>query len=346
MRPPLESTEPGTVHDQGRWLGFVRTFLVTCFGTLATLLALIFIVDPFDSGRSPISLISGTPDKDSRFAGASHGRNPLFNAAIFGNSHGQAINPTRLSPQTGLKFAQMTVPGASPREQLALIKWFARHHSPKSMKAVVLVIDDWWCTHDAALPTLYEFPFWLYGQSYLNYLPKLLTTQAFDRAIRRVALGLGIAKIEHPAGFDDYEIGATWDFHPAPLTTSVTPERFDPSKLSHSFPAIDRLNLVLKEYLPSVPVIAVMPYVYITALPQPGSEKNADFANCKLAVANAINRHAKGYFIDLRIDAPLAHDPKNFMDLTHYRKSVAVNIEGKIASALASVHKAEANSGH
>jgi hypothetical protein len=334
MRPPLESTNPDTVHDEGRWFGFVRTFLVTCFATLATLLALIFIVDPFDSGRSPFSLISGTTDKDSRFASASHGRNPLFNAAIFGNSHGQAINPNRLSAATGLQFVQMTVPGATPREQTTLIKWFARHHSPKSMKAVVLVVDDWWCTHDAALPTLYEFPFWLYDRGYLKYLQKLLTTQAFDRTLRRVALGLGFAKITQPAGFDDYEIGATWDFHPAPATASVTPERFDPSKLSRSFPAIEQLNGVLNAYLPDVPVIAIMPYAYFTALPQPGSKMEADIANCKLAVAGAMNKQAKGLFIDLRIDTPLAHDPKNFMDSTHYRKSVAVNIEGKIASAL------------
>jgi hypothetical protein len=336
MRPPLESTDPATVHDEERWFGFVRTFLVTGFGTLAILLALIFIVDPFDSGRSPFSLISGTTDKDSRFAGASHGRNPLFNAAIFGNSHGQAISPGRLSATTGLKFVQMTVPGTTPREQLALIKWFARHHSSKAMKAVVLVVDDWWCTHDAALPTLYEFPFWLYDGGSLKYLPKLLTTQAFDRATRRVALALGLAKIDHPAGFDDYEIGASWAFRPAPAPATVTPARFDPSKLSHSFPAVERLKGVIKDYLSDVPVIAVMPYAYFTALPQPGSEKEADIANCKLAVANAINKHAKGLFIDLRIDTPLAHDPKNFMDPTHYRKSVAVNIEGKIASALAS----------
>ncbi|MEP6936232.1 MAG: hypothetical protein ABI988_20205, partial [Nitrospirota bacterium] len=181
---------------------------------------------------------------------------------------------------------------------------------------------------------LYEFPFWLYDGSYLKYLQKLLTTQAFDRALRRVALGLGFAKIAHPAGFDDYEIGATWDFHPAPTTASVTPGRFDPSKLSRSFPAIEQLNGVLKEYLPDVPVIAIMPYAYFTALPQPGSEKETDIGNCKLAVAAAMNEHTKGLFIDLRIDAPLAHDPKNFMDSTHYRKSVAVKIEGEIASAL------------
>jgi hypothetical protein len=341
MLPPLESTNPDTVHDEGRWLGFVRTFIVTCIGTLAILLALIFIVDPFDSGRSPVALISGTPDRDSRFAGASHGRNPLFNAAIFGNSHGQAINPNRLSAATGLKFVQMTVPGTTPREQLVLIKWFARHHSLKSMKAVVLVVDDWWCTHDAALPTLYEFPYWLYDGGFLEYLPKLLNTQAFDRATRRVALALGLAKVAQPPGFDDYEIGVTWAFHPASAPATAAPAPFDPSKLSHNFPAVEQLDAVLAKNLSGAPVIAVMPYAYFTALPQLGSEKEADIANCKLAIANTINKRARGRFIDLRVDVPLAHDPRNFMDLTHYRKSVAVIIEGQIASALASARAAK-----
>ena len=217
---------------------------------------------------------------------------------------------------------------------MTLIKWFARNHSPKSIRAIVLVVDDWWCTHDAALPALYEFPFWLYEDGNLKYLQKLLTTQAFDRTLRRVALGLGIARITQPAGFDDYELGATWAFHPSPSPPPPIPGHFDTSKLAHNFPAIEQLNELLIAYLPDVPVITIMPYVYFTALPQPGSETEADIANCKLAIASAMKKRAKGRFIDLRIDTSLAHDASNFMDATHYRKTVAVDIEGKIASAL------------
>ena len=335
MPASAEDMKLETPGDDGRWFGFVRAFMLTCFGTLGGLLTIIFLLDPYDSGRAPFSLIRGTPDKDSRFSDASHGRNPKYNAAIIGNSHGQALHSERLSDLTGLSFVQMTVPGTKPREQLVLMKWFARHHTPATAKAIVLVVDDWWCTHDPALPVLYEFPFWLYEGGWLDYLPKLLTTQSFDRATRRVAMAAGWAKIVQPSGFDDYEIGTAWSFHPAPVETTPLAPAFDGAGLSRHFPAIDNLRAALAAELAGVPVIVTMPYVHISALPRPGTERAAEIANCKQAMAAVAGESASARFLDLYIDAPLAHDEKNFMDATHYRANVAMIIERRIAAALA-----------
>lgn len=324
--------------DEDRWFRFVRTFFLVGFGGLAFLLAIIFVADPYDSGHFPFALIAGTPDKDSRFANASHGRDLRFNATILGNSHGQALNPERLSSATGMNFVQMTVPGASPREQLVLMKWFARHHA--TVGSIVLVVDDWWCTHDPALPTRYEFPFWLYSGSMFDYLPKLLTTQSFDRATRRIALALGLAKVADPTGFDDYEAGVKWSFSPAPedgpTAEAIGGLRNQPDK----FPAVEQLDATLSTFFQDFPVVVVMPYVYATVLPKPQTDAAADINNCKTAFVNIISKRPRASFLDMRVDSPLAHDPKNFMDATHYRKNLAIMIENRIASALvATAHR-------
>ena len=329
---PLASSSLNVADDEGRWFRFVRTFFLVGFGGLAILLVIIFVSDPYDSGHFPFALIAGTPDKDSRFANASHGRDLRFNAAIFGNSHGQALNPERLSSAAGMNFVQMTVAGASPREQLVLMKWFAHHHA--TIGSIVLVVDDWWCTHDPALPIRYEFPFWLYSGSILDYLPKLLTTQSFDRATRRMALALGLAKVADPTGFDDYEAGVNWSFAPAPDDRPTADASGGLQKQPDKYPAIEQLEATLSAFSRDFPVVLVMPYVYSTVLPKPQTEAAADINNCKAAFANMINKRPRASFLDMRLDSPLARDPKNFMDNTHYRKNLAIIIENRIASAL------------
>jgi len=314
------------------WFRFARVFLTAFFGILAGLLAMIAIVDPYDSGQFPVSLITGITDKDPRFASASRGRDPRFDAAVFGNSHGQAIHPVRLSQATGLRFVQMTVPGITPREQLTLMNWFARHHA--NIEAIVLVVDEWWCTHDPNLPTRYEFPYWLYSGRTFDHLTKLLSTQSFDRAIRRVALAFGLTEAADPNGFLDYEEGKTWSFSPAPIAELEAQSGLASPKPADPFPAAEQLAAMLSNLPADVPVIFVMPPVYYSSLPRPGTAAAADLSSCKFALAQIVAQRKRGDFLDMQVDTALARDPKNFMDATHYRANVAVMIENRIAAAL------------
>src|SRR5262249_31722970 len=60
------------------------------FPISATIIGLIFafllVVDPYDTGRFPTPLPTGVVDIERRTATVSRGRDPRFNAAIFGNS--------------------------------------------------------------------------------------------------------------------------------------------------------------------------------------------------------------------------------------------------------------------
>ena len=210
--------------------------------------------------------MTGIVDENPRTANVSRGRDARFNAAIIGNSHGQLLSPARLDQATGLRFVQLTVPGTGPREQLAVLDWFARHHA--KIGAIVLAADMGWCTQDAALPLSNPFPFWLYADGRLDYLANLFSIRSLDLGYRRVLLALGLRSPTDPAGYWDYETGHPWTFNPAiPTETAPIPA---PVRQDFSFPAIARLAGALGRLPPATPVVIVMPPVFFTELPRAG----------------------------------------------------------------------------
>ena len=187
---------------------FLKTFLAVAAGLVAAVACTLFVVDPYDRGHGPVAR-PGTVERGPRTANVSRGRNPAFNAAIIGNSHVQLLNPDRLNTLTGFRFVQLTVPGTTPREQLAMLEWFALHHrqtlKDQAFKAVILGLDNYWCTAKAALPVDKPFPFWLYDTSDRAYFPELFRLKSLQSVPRRIAFLLGRAKAQRADGFWDYE---------------------------------------------------------------------------------------------------------------------------------------------
>ena len=314
------------------WRRFVMTFVLVFGGGLTLLCILIIAIDPYDSGRFPTFMPAGVSDENQQTANASDGRNPRFNAAVFGNSHGMLLSPARLTNLTGLPFVQMTSPGSGPREQMLLMHWFMRHH--QRIGAFVLAADQTWCTHDPAIPMLYQFPPWLYGDSNLDYLAHLLNTRAVTTAYRRVLLALGFIKPTDPDGYRDYEVGRAWNFRPeiAPGGT-LGPILADTA--DRAFPAIKALDKVLADVPADTPVIVLMPPQFYTLLPPAGSPKATDLAACKAQIASLVRARRRGGFLDYLTDTPIARNPENFMDAEHYSANVAQAIEKDIAAVLA-----------
>src|SRR5437868_4251016 len=157
---------PSEASAWGRWLA---TFLSALALGAALVFALVLIVDPYDSGRVGLLGIHGVDDISPRTANASRARDPQFDSAMIGNSTGQLLKPSELSRLTGLRFVQLTTPGTGPREQLAILDYFARKHP--AIGALVIVTDSAWCSRDPALQ--HPFPFWLYGESDVDFIGRL-----------------------------------------------------------------------------------------------------------------------------------------------------------------------------
>jgi hypothetical protein len=305
----------------GRWLA---TFLAVAALGAGLVFALVILVDPYDSGRFGSIGIRGISDESPRTANASRGRDPQFNAAVIGNSTGQLLKPAELSQATGARFVQLTVPGTGPREQLALLHWFVRHHPRPD--ALVIVTDTAWCTDDSDLRVLNPFPFWLYSDSDLEYLGRLFSSRALDRTVRRVQLGLGLRAPSAPDGYWDYEQLGHAEFRPAPPPDEL-PEA------AMNFPAIQPLANFLAS-VPDIPVVLVMPPVIASNLPQPDSYGSARLAICKTALAGLVAGRPHSNFLDFRVDDPLTRDQNNFLDPLHYRAKIARRMEQRIAESL------------
>jgi hypothetical protein len=376
MKPPaLDAAPAGTASSEaidrnGRaadmansvWRRFALLFVGVFAGIVGIAYAFVILVDPYDSGRfasfglrSPDDASTkqvadltgsipqtgaafGDTDTSQRTSNVALGRSPRFNAAIFGNSHGQLLSPQRLSRATGLSFVQLTVPGSNVREQLAMMHWFITHHP--DVGAMVLALDERWCVTDPALPLRTPFPFWLYSDSNLVYLANAMSTRSLRDSIRRVAAVFGSPPPVDPAGYADYEMGKPWSFKPGPPATAdefpVAGERS-----SRDFPGLIRLDAVLGELPATTPVVIVMPPQFYTRLPPAGTPAAQFRDACKERIAARAQRGAGGgAFIDFLVDSEIARTPENFMDDEHYRSNVAQIIEADIAAALGSRREA------
>lgn len=296
----------------------------------AAAVLLLALSDPYDSGRFSLMPDIGVNDGGPRTANASRGRDPNFDAAIIGNSRGQLIDPRRLSAATGSAFVQLTVPGTGPREQLVLLRWFARHHR---VGAIVLAADQSWCTADPSLPIINDFPFWLYADSDLEYLQGLIRSQSFSRLWRRLRLAAGRIERSDPAGYWDYqrEMRGTRDV--AKLEQRFTLQN-DGVPADAPLPALDRLREALATLPPDAPFVIVMPPAFRSALPLPGSIAAARLARCKAAFAELAASRPRSDMLDFFVDGEIARNADNFLDHIHYTGNVALLIEDAIAARI------------
>ncbi|MGZ5896615.1 MAG: hypothetical protein ACXWJ6_10250 [Xanthobacteraceae bacterium] len=319
----------GSGEEARHWRRFVLVFALTFAVGLAAVLAFLVVVDPYDTGRFPTFMPTGSDDTQQNVNTASRGRNPDFNAAIVGNSHGQLIDPDRLSQLTGAKFIQLTTPGSGPREQLIVARYFLRHH--KVVRALVMTFDQTWCTHDPALPALYNLPLWLFSESNVEYVAGLLNIRSIGAARRRFALALGKSTPVAPSGYWNYEIGKAWNFHPSPEDTRVVDPK---ATVNTNFPAIAALEKFLDALPPELQIVGIFPPQYYLLLPVANSPAARELEICKSEIQKRIVGRASGATIDDLVESAVSREPENFMDFDHYRGNVARTIEDRIAKSI------------
>src|SRR3954451_8585256 len=316
MSSSISSSDAGAAPSQasawGRWLA---TFVAALALGAVAIFALVLIIDPYDSGRVGLLGIKGVNEASPPTANASRARDPQFDSAVIGNSTGQLLKPAELSRLTGLHFVQLTTPGTGPREQLAIMGYFVRKH-PK-VGALVIITDASWCSRDPVLPQQHPFPYWLYGESDLDFLGRLFSGRALSLTWRRILIGLGLRQRTGADGYWDYEALGPREFQP------VIVPRDDgcpaPAQVSEDFPGVALLPPAIQQLPPDLPVVLVAPPAYYTMLPRPGSLAAAEEQACDIALRKVIAGRPHSNFINYRVDNGLARERANFMDFGHYR---------------------------
>jgi hypothetical protein len=318
------------------WRHFVVVFVAGLVASLGFVLATIILIDPYDTGYFPSLVGPGVVDDNDLTGTVGRGRDPRFDAAIFGNSHGLLLDPARLSPATGLSFVQLTTLGSGPWEQMALIAYFLRRHD--DAKAIVIAADQTWCTQksapvNAAGPSGYRFPDWLFGESRLRYLANMLNSRPYGLVRRRILFAMGRFAPIDPAGVAAYP--SNWaGVPPDALREPGAPVLGPSTKTSHGFPAIDRLDTLIAAIPDRIAVVVAMPPLYSELLPDAGTRQAAELGACKARLARAVTGRHGSAFLDFLVDSPLSRDRANFLDLHHMREPAARAMETQIADTL------------
>jgi hypothetical protein len=345
MNSSISSSEAAAQHDGALWRRFAVTLVAGTLAVLAGIVALAYAVDPYDSGRSTLFERAGVRPQGPRTANASRGRDPAFDAVVVGNSRIQLLAPERLNQATGLTFVQLAVPGSGPKEHMTLIDWYLRHRKAPP-RALVVSVDDLWCTSDPNLTNDKPFPFWLYSADPLDYARGLVRFDTLEELPMRLAYLFG--KDPERARPDGY-----WDYEPeyTALGYMTNPEirkrlqqkpyaaaeRFgrDPLEGKRRFPAAERFGETAAALPAETALVLVTPPAYTNLQPPPGTEKAFQDQACKAAiVAAARQAHPRTAVVDWRVDRPENRNPDLFFDQMHYRLPIARLIERDVAAAL------------
>ncbi|MGX5733920.1 hypothetical protein [Bosea thiooxidans] len=342
MSSSTSSSEPvGKPADAAGWKGFSATLLTAAALFSAVFITTAFLLDPYDSGRSPLRLKEGVRPQGPRTALASRGRDPQFTGAIFGNSHVQLISPERLRERTGIPFVSLIAPATLPRETFAIIDWFLRHHRQKPPSAIVIGVDNNWCTANPALPNEKPFPFWLLSRSLPEYLGGLMRFDLVEELSRRIEfLTSGKAPRARADGYWDYEASyEVQGYHQRPEIRARLdkPAELGGGNIDGPFPAATQLEALMRSAPAETKLILVRPPAYVTALPRPGTSDAAADAACHKAFADLAARRPRTALLNWRLDRPELHDSNLFFDHTHYRQPIARLIEVDIAAAIRSL---------
>jgi hypothetical protein len=312
------------------WSRCLRACLVTLAVCAFLLFAFVIAVDPYDSGKFGFLGIKGMADRNTVTASASRARDGDFDSAIIGNSTALLINPTRLSQATGLRFVQLSVVGASPREEMTVLDFFLRHHA--HVGALVIGADPGWCAHVLdANPR--PFPYWLYDDGWLAYAGALFSGAAIEHAFQRVSIGLGQRQRRDPTGtFDSEDTWPIGEFRN--INRPTDPPLAASAALRDVFPEVLKLGDLIRKLPADLPVVVLVPPTVATTVAQGGTPQAAEREACNAALKRTVAGRPHSNFINYRVDNALTRDRGNFIDYIHYRTIIANRIADGIAASI------------
>lgn len=313
--------------SEAAWRRTAVSCLAAFAGALVCFLLMVIVIDPYDSGRFPTFMPSGSADERPPTINVSRGRDPRFNAVLLGSSRAVLADPRRISALTGYRFVQLASEGALVPEQMTFLHWFARNHA--SVDAIVVATDMIWCDLNPELPGERDFPYGLYADNNFEYLRTTLSGATFDFAKERMLYALGrMPGVDH-ARFVDIETKYGWrwpDWVPnwyAPKGAAVT-----------TLPALTRFDADLKELPTQPPIVLWMPPYFHDALPSADSPDGLRLAECKAALRRWADARPHTRFLDLAVDTPEAADRRNFLEPIHVSNRFMRVIEVQIAAAV------------
>lgn len=324
------------------WYRFSMTFVLTCVVALVVLYTSILVIDPYDSlafspdwERYPVS-------RHSRDFNAILARRPEYDSAVIGNSTSMLLHPDELNREFGGKFVMLSMPAASPFEQMELLRLFQRHHP--SMRTLLIGLDSIWCHADGAsrflgLMVNQQFPHWLYDENPWNdLLPLDETTLKKARMQLRALLGVRIRYEYKPDGYWDFSDALHDKNDPESIRERLYNEdkrllRLSQDNRTATYPDMEVLEEALAKLPAETNKILFSPPSHHRQLPEPNTAQMAAWEGCKRRAAAIADKVPQTMVVDFNIRSRITEDDGNFIDGHHYTRPIASELVRFLSAA-------------
>ena len=317
------------------WWRFARWLAGTALLVLAVVYAFVVVVDPW--GMLPLSpRLPRVPiSTNARFSMPALARSPAFDSAVLGTSTTRLLRPDRLDALFGARFVNLSMNAATAWEQSRLLDVFLRAHP--APRALIIDIDESWCTPSPQRTTGRPFPDWMYQPSTWRGYREMLNLYAIQEAANQFAVMVGLKRrrygldgytsfVPDDSAYDPARVDAAFARWPMPDDSLAVPgEAFD-------LPALLLLSHAMAALPPGTRVVLFLPPYEVELQGSPGSRVNAQWTACKAAVRTiARDRHAA--VLDEFRPSAITSDRANYWDPVHFRVAIADAMMVRLAQA-------------
>jgi hypothetical protein len=350
MKPKSSST------SSSDWNRFAIVLLVTAVASLALTYVSVYLIDPYDmflySPNAERRPVANMP----RHWKPGIARKAEFDSLILGTSSIMLLKPERLDQKLNTRIANLTLPAASPWEQLQILNLFQHYHD--EIKLVMVSVDQAWCTiegegqyldvGDDALVAQRHIQEWMYATDFVGQLPPL-KSRIVKESLRQVRSLIGLEDYEkgNDGYFEftrEYEEKYTvkriqQNLYGSPKRKPLKVREIKPAVIKNwTFPDIAELTGVMAALPATTRKILIFPPYHHFARVLSGSENKALWQECKKRTAK-IGKTLPGVtVIDFLIDSEITLNDANYWDSIHYRVAIADQLEDIIATVAAGAY--------
>ena len=296
----------------------------------------ILIIDPYDSVPFAPDWDHYPPRGDHRHWNTKLLKQQEFDSLVLGTSTAMLLRPTTLNAAFGGRFVNLSMPLASPFEQLRILDLFQYHHA--RMGTVIVDMDFLWCHPEGMRQYPNEklrrgFPAWLYDTNPWNDLPpfnKTTLKSAYNQA--RAMLGIHRPYERWLDGCEDLTKTLHKHNDPAAIRKRIyedIPETLiDNPDLPQDtlYPDIKRLNEALGRLPSGTLKILFFPPFHERYQPPLGSRQDILWNGCKTRVADMAKSLDNLIVVDFLIHSPISRNDSNYIDGYHYTTEIATQI--------------------
>lgn len=318
--------------------------LASAVGAAVLLYALVLIIDPYDS-------VSFSPDwdryplrGDHRHWNARLVKQPAFDSLVVGTSTAMLLKPESLNQTLGGRFANLSMPLATPYEQMRMIDLFAYFHP--DMRTVIIDLDFLWCNAREMPIHANErlrlgYPDYLYDTNPLNDWPP------FNKTTVKAAWDQGRALWgsfrPYQRWLDGYEDNST-TLHAVNDAAAIrkrihetVPETLlsrGPSLEGLEYPSLEQLDSVLERLPDDVLKVLYFPPIHVMHQAQAGSRQEVLWNACK-ARAGALTESVRNLIVvDFMTPSSITRDDTHYIDGLHYNTEVADRVVRLLGDAV------------